>query len=86
MIALVEDLSLKSVESRLAKFILTRSENDIYTRKKWETQDFIAAQIGTVPDVLSRIMRKFEDEHIIHFDRQQIKILNQQGLREKLED
>jgi len=85
MINLVEDLSLKSVVSRLAKFILARSENNIYLRKKWETQDLIAAQIGTVPDVLSRIMRIFEEEHIILFDRQQITILDRQALLKKVE-
>jgi CRP/FNR family transcriptional regulator len=85
MIGLVEDLSLKSVESRLAKFILSQSENNIYLRKKWETQDLIAARIGTVPDVLSRIMRNFEDEGIIHFDRQQITVIDPQALQKKTE-
>jgi CRP-like cAMP-binding protein len=86
MIALVEDLSLKSVESRLAKFILSQSENDVYLRKKWETQDLIAAQIGTVPDVLSRILCKFEEEGIITFDRQQIKIVDRAILHQKSQD
>lgn len=85
MIELVEDLSLKSVESRLAKFILSQSENNVYLRKKWETQDLIAARIGTVPDVLSRIMRNFEDEAIIRFDRQQITIIDPQALHKKTE-
>jgi len=83
MIALVEDLSLKSVESRLAKFILSQSKDNVYTRKKWETQDLIAAQIGTVPDVLSRILRNLENEHIISFDRQQITIIDLQALRDR---
>jgi CRP/FNR family transcriptional regulator len=83
MITLVEDLSLKSVESRLAKFILRQSENNIYLRKKWETQDLIAAQIGTVPDVLSRILRTFEQEGIITFDRQQITINDRAALQQK---
>ncbi len=85
MIALIEDLSLKSVESRLAKFILNQSENNIYLRKKWETQDLIAARIGTVTDVLSRIMRKLEEEGIIQFDRQKISIIDPQALQKKAE-
>jgi len=58
----------------------------VYLRKKWETQDLIAAQIGTVPDVLSRILRTFEDEGIITFDRQQIKVVDRAVLQQKLQD
>jgi len=83
LITLVENLSLKSVESRLAKFILSQSEKDVYLRKKWETQDLIAAQIGTVPDVLSRILRAFEEEGIITFDRKQITIIDLAAMQKK---
>jgi len=84
MIGLVEDLSLKPVESRLAKFILNQADGDIYSRKKWETQDMIAARIGTVPDVLSRTLRNFEDEQIIQFDRHTITILDRPALARKI--
>jgi CRP/FNR family transcriptional regulator len=85
MIELVEDLSLKSVESRLAKFIFNNAEDGVYVRKKWETQDMIASRIGTVPDVLSRIMRNFEDENIIRFDRQKITVIDLQALLAKID-
>ncbi len=83
LISLVEDLSLESVETRLAKFLVSRSKDGTYHRKKWETQDTIAAQIGTVPDVLSRILRDFEKTGLIIVNRKQIKLLDMPTLSEK---
>jgi len=48
---LVTDLSLHSVESRLARFLVEEAEGDTINRKKWTTQAAIAARIGTVPVV-----------------------------------
>ena len=76
LISLVEDLSLESVETRLAKFLISRAEDGTYHRKKWETQDTIAAQIGTVTDVLSRILRDFEKSGLITVNRKKIMLLN----------
>lgn len=83
LISLVEDLSLESIETRLAKFLLSQARDGIYSRKKWETQDTISAQIGTVPDVLSRILRDFEKEGLITVDRKQIILLDIHALKEK---
>jgi len=83
LISLVEDLSLESVETRLAKFLISRSKDGTYHRKRWETQDTIAAQIGTVPDVLSRILRDFEKTGLIIVNRKQIKLLDMHTLSEK---
>lgn len=83
LISLVENLSLESVETRLAKFLLTQAKDGIYLRKKWETQDTISAQIGTVPDVLSRILRDFEKAGLITVDRKKIILLDEKTLGEK---
>ena len=83
LISLVEDLSLESVETRLAKFLISRAKDGTYHRKKWETQDTIAAQIGTVPDVLSRILRGFEKSGLITVNRKKIMLLNMRALSKK---
>ena len=83
LINLVSDLSLQSVENRLAQRLLDQSEADVVYRKRWATQAEMAAQLGTVPDVLSRALRKFGEEKLIRVERQQIHILNRVGLTAK---
>jgi CRP/FNR family transcriptional regulator len=78
---LVAGLSLHSVESRLARFLLTQAKGDIISRKKWTTQAFIASQIGTVPVVVNRAFSSFVENDLIELERDQILILNHQELQ-----
>ena len=56
---LVENLALYPVRARLARFLLKEADQpEIHTA--W-TQDEIAAQLGTVRDVIGRTLRAFED-------------------------
>jgi CRP-like cAMP-binding protein len=73
---LVVDLSLRSVESRLASFLLENAKGNIISRKKWTTQAFIAARIGTVPVVVNRAFRSFVEDDLIELERDKIQILN----------
>ncbi len=63
-IGLVEDLSLRSVEARLASTLLRnaelRNEQLIVPRREWTTFDEMAVRLGTVRDVLSRAMKTLE--------------------------
>jgi len=56
-IGLVEDLSLRSVEARLAHTLLRHAEAHdgqlIVPRRSWTTFDEMAVRLGTVRDVLS---------------------------------
>jgi len=76
----VENLSLRSVESRLAVFLLGQAKTDTIHRRKWATQAEMAAHLGTVPDVLNRALRKLAEEGLIEVARHQIHILNRDGL------
>lgn len=58
LITLVEDLSLRKVESRFARLLLEESQDNIIPRQRWATQTEMAARLGTVPDVASRTIRK----------------------------
>jgi len=78
---LVEDLSLRSVRGRLARFLLEHADEGALDRG-W-TQDEIAAQIGTVRDVVGRTLRAFADAGLIRIDRQRIVLLQRQALEEE---
>lgn len=83
LMRLVEDLSLRSVQSRLARLLVEMGNGDVLPRRRWSTQAEMAAHLGTVPDVLNRALRSLADEGLIEIDRQKIEILNRQGLEEK---
>jgi CRP/FNR family transcriptional regulator len=80
LIALVEDLSLRTVEARLARLILELSDGDKVHRKKWATQAELASRLGTVPDVVSRTLRKLSDRGLIQMGRPEIQILDRPKL------
>ncbi len=80
---MVVGLSLHSVESRLARFILSQAKEDpLINRKKWTTQAFIAAQIGTVPVVVNRAFCAFVEDNLIELTRNHIRILDSGRLQE----
>ncbi len=86
-IGLVEDLSLRSVEARLASTMLRNAELKnhelIVPRRKWATFDEMAVRLGTVRDVLSRTMKTLETEGYIRVEKQIIVILDPKGLAER---
>ncbi|MBA4384406.1 MAG: hypothetical protein C0410_06695, partial [Anaerolinea sp.] len=88
-IGLVEDLSLRSVEARLASTLLRNAElqNEqlVVSRREWTTLDEMAVRLGTVRDVLSRAMKVLETENLIIVNKQSIQLINPQGLAERAE-
>jgi CRP/FNR family transcriptional regulator len=83
LVSLVEDLSLHTVEARLARLLLEQAGQGMVQRRRWATQTEMAARLGTVPDVLSRALRKLAEEGLIRVTRHQIEILEIKGLEEK---
>lgn len=81
LIQMVEDLSLRSVEARLARLLIEQAHGDVMPRRRWATQAELAARLGTVPDVVNRALRKLADLDMIHVERNQIQILDREGLR-----
>jgi len=80
LIQLVEDLSLRTVEARLARMLLQRATSDTLLRQRWATQAEMAARLGTVPDVLNRALRVLAQEGLIQVERHQIQIIDKEGL------
>ncbi|MGH9375699.1 MAG: Crp/Fnr family transcriptional regulator [Terriglobia bacterium] len=79
---LVEELSLKEVSHRLARFLRDRALQDgVRTRSGiefplQETNQEIAAEIGTVRDLVSRNLRRFVDRGILRLQLRRVIILD----------
>lgn len=86
-IGLVEDLSLRSVEARLANTLLQHAEAQdgqlIVPRRGWATFDEMAVRLGTVRDVLSRGLKTLEAEGLLRVGKQAIVLLDPKGLAER---
>jgi CRP/FNR family transcriptional regulator len=81
---LVEDLSLRTVRGRLARFLLRQAEAGAVTRQ-W-TQAEIAARLGTVREMIGRTLRSFVDAGLIRMDRHRIELLDRQALEAEAYD
>ena len=86
-IGLVEDLSLRSVEARLAHTLLRHAEVHegqlIVPRRQWTTFDEMAVRLGTVRDVLSRALKTLEAEDLLRVKKQAIVLLDAEGLAKR---
>ncbi len=83
LVNLVAELTLHSVEVRLARFLLDEAENEVMHRQTWATYAEMASRLGTVPDVLSRALRSLVDAELIQVDRRAIHILDRTGLERR---
>ncbi len=83
-IGLVEDLSLRTVEARLAATLLRHAEAHqdelVVPRREWTTFDEMARRLGTVRDVLSRALHTLEQEGLLRVERRRIVLLDPAGL------
>ena len=83
LVTLTADLSLRTVEARLAKMLLEQADDNVIPRHRWATQSELAAHLGTVPDVLSRILRELSKAGLVEIDKQEFRILDRSGLEER---
>ena len=81
---MIEDLSLRSVETRLASTLLRNASmvdgRLTVPRGRWTTFDEMAVRLGTVRDVLSRALRTLENDGLLKVERHEIILLDPQGL------
>jgi len=84
--SLVEELSLKEVSHRLARFLRDRAlASGVRTRRGVEfplneSNQEIGAEIGTVRDLVSRNLRRFVDRRIIKMERRRVIVLDMEEL------
>jgi CRP/FNR family transcriptional regulator len=91
---MVEDLALHTVRTRLARFLLAHASTELgevasaelgeaadgrQPPKRW-TQEEIAAHIGTVRDVVGRVLRSFAEEGLIRRERGRLVVVDRAGL------
>ncbi|NLN69515.1 MAG: Crp/Fnr family transcriptional regulator [Chloroflexi bacterium] len=84
MTDLAAELSLYAVRARLARFLIELADLDP-TSSGW-TQDEIAAHIGTVRDVVGRLLRDFESAGLIQRQRGQIILLDREKLIQQAQE
>jgi len=83
MVAKVEELSLKEVPARMATHLLLIRENlgrDQFDLDLNKSQ--LAGFLGTIPETLSRVIRKMKEEGFIEINGKQVKLLDVPGLEE----
>lgn len=80
-VELIDDLTLKDVTSRLAKYIIknkTRKDDSQIVLEQSKTS--LASRLGTIPATLSRTLKKLQDLQIIEVDKNLIKIIDEETL------
>lgn len=77
---LIEDLSLRTVDSRLAKYLLSVSANSPDTAVIYIHKKTLAAILGTIPETLSRTFKKLSDHGLIQVDNNRIRLLAREEL------
>jgi len=88
--SLVEELSLKEVSHRLARFLRDRALNLGVRTKRGiefpleETNQEIGAEIGTVRDLVSRNLRRFVDRGILRLERRKVIVLDMAELEAQI--
>jgi len=84
---LVENLSLKEVPGRLAAYLLLLNDRN-GSKPAIEldvSKNQMASLLGTIPETLSRILKRMADEKLIKADARTISLLDKEGLEELAE-
>jgi CRP/FNR family transcriptional regulator len=76
LVGLVEDLSLRQVSARLAKLLLETASG----QGRALTQQEMAAQLGTVREMIGRSLRTLEARGFIRIEHGKVVILDREGL------
>jgi CRP-like cAMP-binding protein len=84
---LVENLSLKEVPSRLAAYLLYLNEHNVNapTIELDISKNQMASLLGTIPETLSRILKRMNEEKLINVSTRSISILDKKGLTDLAE-
>jgi CRP-like cAMP-binding protein len=84
MVQLIEELSLHTVQSRLARMLIDNSNNN--PPHITMTQSDMASQIGTVREMIARTLKTFDGLGLIKIQQGQIMVVDRLGLKEKIAD
>jgi CRP/FNR family transcriptional regulator len=74
---LVDDLSLKEVSARLAKYLLDlRATSGMDTVTLDISKTMLASRLGTIAETLSRTLRKMQERRILRVEGARVRIVN----------
>ncbi len=83
MFSLLENLKFKKVKKRLAEYLVSQSSQQEYLPAVIKlTHENLASELGSVREVVSRLLRKFERMGIVELKRGQIWVNNEQALQQ----
>ena len=86
LVGLVERVTFGTIRQRLALDLLEKSRLAGHTvLQLQETQEEWAARLGTVREVVSRNLSRFQTEGFLSLDRRTVEILNEAGLKNEAE-
>jgi len=80
VVSLVEDLSFRHVNARVAKMLLEYASDGSGDRQKL-TQQEMAAMAGTAREMIGRSLKELMDEGIIRLERHRIVIADKEALK-----
>jgi CRP/FNR family transcriptional regulator len=87
LVLLVEELSLLGVPQRLGKYLLSVAEHkgsSAFTLTLSNQE--IASRLGTVREIVSRNLHRFAQQGVIRIEGRRIEILDEESLREIIEE
>lgn len=82
LVGMIEDLSLKEVSARLAKYLLDAAVHAYHVPQRGQHIELtvakheLAAALGTIPETLSRTLRKMTRQRIIRNQRRSVTLLD----------
>jgi len=83
LVSMVEEISLRDVPARLAKYLLElMAESDTKDLKLLITKTELAKRLGTVSETLSRTLSRLKSKRIIKVDGSRITIINKEQLEQ----
>ncbi len=81
-VGLIDDLSLKDVSARLAKYLLDAAEKEgSNTIALTTTKAVLASRLGTIAETISRTFRKLQTQNMIDVRGRKITILDESSLQ-----
>lgn len=79
LMTLVEEVAFHKLDQRLAGWLATRAPTILASH-----QD-IALELGSVREIISRLLKQFEEQHLLRLGRERIEVLNASALRQLAE-
>jgi len=73
---LVEEVAFNRLDQRLAKLILARNQETLNI-----THQQLADELGSVREIVSRLLKGFVAQGLVSLGREQLTVINRQGLQ-----